>query len=107
MAMTLFSLGQDTLYYNQVIDWDGIKRRTLPDKGMWVCGDSTLVKWEDGFDIPKNVVEKRNHRYYCINDFGEAVEYTIMPTGDLVARNQARQEEYTIYRLVDKKTAKK
>jgi hypothetical protein len=102
MAMTVCSLGQDTLYYNQVIDWDGIKRRTYPDKGMWICTDSTLVKWEDGFDFPKNVVELRNHRYTCINDWNEVVEYTIMPYGDVVARNSVHPEEYTIYRKIKK-----
>jgi hypothetical protein len=93
-------MSQDTLYFNRVIDWDEIKKRSYNYEGYWVYTDTSLCKVEGDYRVDYKIIEKKENLYRCLNSFDEEVLYFI--SHEVVVRNLTHPHEYTIYRKIKK-----
>lgn len=97
----LYSQAKDSVYYEMVIHFDGLNRTEIFLKGQWVGGESSITHRFGGDEIVYECYKKLGHNYYIRNDIGESVRITIMPSGNVILRNEEHTECYTVYRRTE------
>lgn len=103
LIFSIQSIGQTEIRkYNKVIDYDGYRKREYLLSGKWVSTDSTLIKFDSGYQLDKNLIEVKGNTRVYLNDFNEKVNVVFMPNSDVIVRNQSYPNQYTIYRFVKK-----
>lgn len=96
---SLSSFGQDLiLEYNNVVDFDGKKKREYNESGTISLTDSLLTNdyKEGSFTFKAYKISPREVYYY--NDYGESVKILFSAGGSVIRVNETRPKEYVIYR---------
>lgn len=88
----------DTLFYEGIIDYDGLKRRTANWTGYWVysSADSILTHYSDGTRFEYEVEKKFGHNYEYVNEWGDNMRVTFMEIG-VLKKCIERPTPYIIY----------
>ena len=96
---TLESFGQKfSLKYNNVVDFDGKKKREYNEFGTISLTDSLLTNdyGEGSFTFKVYKISSKGVYYY--NDYGESIKILFSSDGSVIRINQTRPKEYVIYR---------
>jgi hypothetical protein len=101
ISSILHSQSVDSVYYSHVIRFDGINRTEISIKGEWIGGESFITHRFNGEEISYECYKKIGHNYYIKDDIGESIRVTIMPSGNVILRNEEHTECYTVYRRTE------
>ena len=96
---SLSSFGQKfSLEYNNVVDFDGKKKREYNESGTISLTDSLLTNEYGEGSFTFKVYKISSNEVYYYNDYGESVKILFSSNGSVIRINQTRPKEYVIYR---------
>ncbi len=96
----LYSQQVDSAYYDMVIHFDGQNREEKLVRGEWIGKDTTITHKFGMEIVTYECYKKIGHNYFTRNNLGESIRITVMPSGNVIFRNEEHTESYTVYKRI-------